>query len=351
MTSDDLRCQCQKAFTRLQELHGRARADLARNSEKLDLTFTRFDWIERPRPMTAIDGSYRKLWHDHQTNSSLFLFRAAALNYEFTDDEKLALVDVELLDRVVLLPTDTALSEGSTDLENKLTAALLDFAGRDPRDQSILISGYQRFFEQQLALKMAHEKQQQIITLDGALATLNVEPLRNQLHQLGKVIVKNDHWLIGVTKVNRTKTWNRIFTDEQVVSRQGPSDTLAFVPWNPPRIDWIARIGHAYFAYLHPKALKWFRVDIFPEEMVPKELFAALAQYAKDLRLPGYPIPLTEAHRACKMIRTTSVIPEHVLLESGLSADIPTELLLLGLLDQFERASGGFHERLDKMTK
>ena len=74
-----------------------------------------------------------------------------------------------------------------------------------------------------------------------------------------------------------------LFTDEEVIARSAPNESMAFVPWKPPQINWIARIGLALFARFHPKALKWFRVDLFPDNLSPATVFPALAQFSKDL--------------------------------------------------------------------
>jgi hypothetical protein len=358
MTAEDLQRQCQQAFALLKEIHRRATLTLPQESEETDLKYTEFHWDGHPRPMTAIDGSYRKIWHDWRTDSSIFLFRVAATTYEYEAPEILKLANVDLIDRITLVTRDKgALKEQDRNnlaLEAKLNMALLNFAsggsrhaGGD-REMALLASGFQEFYEHQLALKLAHETRGQLLAVDGALAALKVQPLQAQIHRLGGIAQRHDHWLVGVTKVNRTKSMNRPFTDEEVISCCAPDEAMAFVPWKPPHINWIVSIGTSFFARFHPKALKWFRVDLFPEELAPATIFSTLAQYSKDLRLPGYPVPLSEAHRICKMIRNVDVIPEHALLEAGLEADLTPEQLMAGLTDQYERVAGGFHERLDR---
>lgn len=357
MTAEDLRQQCQQAFGLLKGIHRRATIALRRDSEETNLEFTRFTWDGLPRPMTAIDGSYRKLWHDQQTDSSIYLFRVAATTYVYEPPHALRLTNVELIDRIALLTRDIGALQKQAELtlEVKLNIALLKFAAGGvgysnggAREMALLASGFQEFYEHQLALKLAHDTQRHLLAIDGALATLKVQPLQAQLNRLGGIAQRHDHWLVGVTKVNRTKSLNQSFTDEEVIACCAPNETMAFVPWKPPHINWINQIGESFFARFHPKALKWFRVDLFPKTVGPVTAFPSVAQYAKDLQLPGYPVPLAEAHRICKMIRTVDVVPEQILLESGLNAAFTPDQLMTGLSDQYERIAGGFHEQLDR---
>ncbi|MHA2274079.1 MAG: hypothetical protein ACXACI_19760 [Candidatus Hodarchaeales archaeon] len=357
MTAETLRNQCQQAFSLLKDIHRRATIALMRTTDETAFDFTKFGWDDNPRPMIAIDGSYRKLWHDLQTDSSIYLFRVAATSYVYEAPQALKLLDVKLIDHVTLLTRDNGAlkQQDGLNLEAKLNMALLNFAAGDARhtsggarEMALLASGFQEFYEHQLALNLAHETKGHLLAIDGSLATLKVQPLQAQLNRLAGIARRHDHWLVGITKVNRTKTMNHLFTDEEVIARSAPNESMAFVPWKPPQINWIARIGLALFARFHPKALKWFRVDLFPDNLSPATVFPALAQFSKDLRLPGYPVPLLEAHRICKMIRNVEIIPESVILESGLDAALTPEELLAGLTDSYERVAGGFHEQLDR---
>lgn len=351
MISEDLRSQCQQAFEKLRRIHRRAIIRLEREREQSTPEFSKFYWNEDPRPMIAIDGSYRELWHDNQTDSGLYLFRAAGTIYEFSPSQELKLMNVESMNQIVLLSKDKGALKEETSLETDLNKAILNFAGSGPRDMTVVASGFQQLYELQLALKLAYGTQRHFIALDGALATLKVPLLQKQLQQLCGLAERNEHWLVGVTKVNRTKNWNKTFTDEEVIAQYAPHDIMAYAPWEPPRINWIERIGSSYFARLHPKALKWFRIDLFPETPSASMIFPELAQYSKDLRLPGYPVPLSEAHRICKMIRSVEIVPEGIILEAGLDAKLSPNQLMTGLTDYHERVAGGFHERLDLMTK
>ena len=89
MISEDLRTQCQQAFEQLKRIHRRATVRLEREREQLEPDVFEFDWSEQPRPMIAIDGSYRELWHDNLTDSGLYLFRAAATTYVFYSPQDL----------------------------------------------------------------------------------------------------------------------------------------------------------------------------------------------------------------------------------------------------------------------
>ncbi len=349
MSSEDLRTQCFQVFTRIQELHKQASVQLEENKEVLDLEAIKFNLDQDPRPMIAVDGSFRKLWHDIKTQSEIFLFRAAGMNYCTKDNQRLILQDVEVMDQIVLITNEQGVEVPDSDPETDLNIALINFSGKGPREQTLLYSGFQHYFELTLALKMANKNREHIIALDGTLSVLRVDPLEDLLHKLATLVDQKNHWLVGISKTNRTRTFNRLLTDEQTISQFVGKADCCYVPWTPPRIDWIESIGDSYFVHLHPQALKWFRADLY--SVTPEELFPSLATYAKDLRMPGYPAPLTEAHQICKIIRNLDVIPDQLIFDTGIEANLPIEQLMAGLTDHYARVQGGIHERLDLMTK
>src|SRR5256886_15613095 len=78
-----------------------------------------------------------------------------------------------------------------------------------------------------------------------------------------------------------------------------PHDALAYAraPKAAEALKEGLLFGDIYYARLHPRARKWFRVDLGTFRDRPDEAFGQLASYGKSLVSVGYPWPLIEAHR------------------------------------------------------
>ncbi|MDD2473234.1 MAG: DNA double-strand break repair nuclease NurA, partial [Methanoculleus sp.] len=65
--------------------------------------------------------------------------------------------------------------------------------------------------------------------------------------------------------------------------------------------------GEQYVARLHPRAQRAFKVEIpkyYSQDLV-EEVFSALASFADDGRVTGYPYPLLDAHLTTRIGKDT----------------------------------------------
>ena len=100
--------------------------------------------------------------------------------------------------------------------------------------------------------------------------------------------------------------------------------------------------GEQYVARLHPRAERAFKVEIpafYSAEMVER-VFSALAAYADDGRVTGYPYPLLDAHL------TTRIGIDAV---EQVRQDIIRNMDLLGMsLADYTGIFGDYHDEFDR---
>ncbi|WP_214084046.1 DNA double-strand break repair nuclease NurA [Methanoculleus sp.] len=100
--------------------------------------------------------------------------------------------------------------------------------------------------------------------------------------------------------------------------------------------------GEQYVARLHPRAQRAFKVEIpkyYSPEMVEK-VFSALAFFADDGRVTGYPYPLLDAHLTTKIGRDAV---------DQVRQDIIREMDLLGMsLADYTGIFGDYHDEFDR---
>ncbi|WP_292517497.1 DNA double-strand break repair nuclease NurA [Methanoculleus sp.] len=100
--------------------------------------------------------------------------------------------------------------------------------------------------------------------------------------------------------------------------------------------------GEQYVARLHPRAERAFKVEIpkyYSPEMVDR-VFSALASFADDGRVPGYPYPLLDAHL------TTKIGKDAV---DQVRQDIIRGMDLLGMnLADYTGIFGDYHDEFDR---
>ncbi|WP_250987359.1 DNA double-strand break repair nuclease NurA [Methanoculleus oceani] len=100
--------------------------------------------------------------------------------------------------------------------------------------------------------------------------------------------------------------------------------------------------GEQYVARLHPRAQRAFKVEIpkyYSPEMV-EEVFSALAFFADDGRVTGYPYPLLDAHLTTKIGRDAV---------EQVRQDIIRSMDLLGMnLADYTGIFGDYHDEFDR---
>jgi len=100
--------------------------------------------------------------------------------------------------------------------------------------------------------------------------------------------------------------------------------------------------GEQYVARLHPRARRAFKVEIpkyYSPEMV-EQVFSALASFADDGRVTGYPYPLLDAHLTTKIGKDTV---------DQVRQDIIRGMDLLGMsLADYTGIFGDYHDEFDR---
>jgi hypothetical protein len=109
--------------------------------------------------------------------------------------------------------------------------------------------------------------------------------------------------------------------------------------------------GDIYYARLHPRARKWFRVDLGTFRDRPDEAFGQLAAYGKSLVSVGYPWPLIEAHRMAVTVRQLKPMYQESVMKMALRMGLDVRTVLDGLTQVEGRRRSAFHEYLDKVAR
>src|SRR5436309_2056712 len=109
--------------------------------------------------------------------------------------------------------------------------------------------------------------------------------------------------------------------------------------------------GDIYYARLHPRARKWFRVDLGTFRDRPDEAFGQLAAYGKSLVSVGYPWPLIEAHRMAVTVRQLKPVHQETVMKMALRMGLDVRTILDGLTQVEGRKRSAFHEYLDKVAR
>src|SRR5207249_3793819 len=109
-------------------------------------------------------------------------------------------------------------------------------------------------------------------------------------------VEKRGHLLVGISKDSQLHAFGHTLTDEELMARcqnRLPHDALAYAraPKAAEALKEGLLYGDIYYARLHPRARKWFRVDLGTFRDRPDEAFGQLAAYGKSLVSVGYPWP------------------------------------------------------------
>ncbi|MFQ5986412.1 MAG: DNA double-strand break repair nuclease NurA [Thermoplasmata archaeon] len=295
-----------------------------------------FQVAETPRDLVAVDGSYSFLWN----SSSLWLavVKVGALFYR---DGRIQ--GIEKLEKPVVIST----REGFPN-EDDLQATVFRLTRGAKEQHREIVNELRKYYEHQIALEAARAGKDLILALDGSLASFPKET--DRLGDVMRACEERGHLLVGVSKDSTTHAFRSPLTDEELLR---PHAGRAFVRV-PEEFEQRQRgllHGDVYFARLHPKAPKWFRVDIGTCKDAPDRVFAELAAYCASPLCVGYPRPLFEAHRFAVTIRQMREMYEDAIVKEGVRLGMPISLLVDGLTSMEGARRGAFHEYLDKVTR
>jgi len=170
------------------------------------------------------------------------------------------------------------------------------------------------------------------------------------------VCEKRGHLLVGISKDSQLHAFGHVLTDEELMARcqdRLPPDALAYA--RAPKAAETEKegllYGDIYYARLHPRARKWFRVDLGTFRDRPDEAFGQLSAYGKSLVSVGYPWPLIEAHRMAVTVRQLKPVYQETVMKMALRMGLDVRTILDGLTQVEGRKRSAFHEYLDKVAR
>src|SRR5437870_6936544 len=176
------------------------------------------------------------------------------------------------------------------------------------------------------------------------------------MERLVEVCEKRGHLLVGISKDSQLHAFGHVLTDEELMARcqdRLPPDALAYA--RAPKAAEVEKegllYGDIYYARLHPRARKWFRVDLGTFRDRPDEAFGQLSSFGKSLVSVGYPWPLIEAHRMAVTVRQLKPVYQESVLKMALRMGLDVRTILDGLTQVEGRKRSAFHEYLDKVAR
>ena len=292
---------------------------------------------EKPLNLIAIDGSATFIFN--VSTLWLGIIRVCALEYEFENGYYLR--DRREEEYVEIISTHKALN----DIQDKL---LRNFPFATP---NFIINELRRLYEINLLRKIAEEKKNVIIAMDGALTTTFLKGLDEEVKKILEICKKNENLLIGVAKDSKTHAFHHSITDVELLERKAKDKDYCYVELPE---SFIKRCkpplyGKAYFARLFPKA-RWFRIDI-ANEVPPELVFSQLSCYARSKLSLGYVYPLVEAHKLAIKVNQLREIYEERFKEEALRKGIPLHEILGGITNAEGRSYGAYHTYLDEISE
>ncbi len=242
------------------------------------------------RPVTAIDGSNATVYSTPFFN--LIVCRGAMPGYQNQERSSLRLTSWRIF----------RIGEGQ---DEDYTELYSEYFGRAP--DALLETGntlaaeaaFRDTIEYGLAVIAARESEPgTLLLLDGALYAEH--PSHTAILEEIKGICRERGLLLAAVTKNAGATWDGVHPIVPAAMRAAGELGI-----RPP---WYLRIEEGYVACLHPRAERAFLVTLphgYSEEEVAA-VFSALASYAGDGRVVGYPYPLMDAHRQA-VIRSDQV--------------------------------------------
>ncbi len=295
---------------------------------------------EAPRDLVAVDGSYSFLW----SVSSMWLavVRVGYLRYRLADGA-FRKVGFERVDSSILVST----KEDLVAEQDELHRMLFDATRHSSNQHADMVNEYRRYLEGEMARVAAEKNEGAILALDGSLASFPKE-----LDNLGAVVdacADHDLVLVGVSKDSTTHAFGSPLTDEEVLDGEEPA--YVRVPRSFEKAQRGLLHGDVYFAKLHRRAPKWFRVDVGTYRDDPDFVFSQLTPYSMSALSLGYPYPLMEAHRFAVTVRQFKSMYEGEVIRQAVRLGADVSEVVAGLTQIEGRRRSAFHEYLDKVAR
>jgi hypothetical protein len=206
-----------------------------------------------------------------------------------------------------------------------------------------------------MTLKVAIEHHGIAIFYDGSFTMLGKENAArretwNKIVHIIEACEANGNVLVGLSKDSSLKTINNLIIDEKVLE-QYSMKKLDFTGYYLLEEGQSTGTG-ACFARLHPKALKWLRVDfMYTPQMSIEEILETVACYSQVNDLPGTPFPPLTAHDVAVKIRQYKDLFEQQFMTMLGKEGMSSSNIISGLTDvNGKLVSGTFHDHLDNFT-
>ena len=311
------------------------------------LEFRRFSEVDKPMDMMAVDGSYTFLFN--RSSWWLASISVGLLRYAFSGTH-FSKKDWRMVQRVVSVCTHEPYVAKQSDLYK----ALYEFTRGSKEQHKDMVNEWRRFYEGQLAVKIAEESERCIIALDGTLSSFP-----KQFDFIGRLIEiceRKGHLLIGVSKDSQLHAFGGALTDEDLLRREGESladGALAFIraPEEFERKQKALLYGDVYYCRFHSRSPKWFRVDLGTMKGEPEKAFGQVAPYCRSMLAVGYPLPLVEAHRMAVTVRQLRSVYQEQVMRQAIRMGMDPMEVLDGLTEIEGRKKSAFHEYLDRLSR
>ena len=310
--------------------------------------FRTFRGADPAKDMIAVDGSYSFLLN--LSSWWLALISVGLLRYAF-DGHAFRRKDWRLVQRMVGVSTYEEFVRTQDELHKSLFEFTKERREEQPRD---MVNEYRRLIEGQTAVNFADDLEGGIVAVDGTLSEFPKQ--FSVMERLVQVCEKRGHLLVGISKDSQLHAFGHTLTDEELMARcqdRLPHDALAYAraPKAAEAVKEGLLYGDIYYVRLHPRARKWFRVDLGTFRDRPDEAFGQLAAYAKSLVSVGYPWPLIEAHRMAVTVRQLKPVYQESVIKMALRMGLDVRTVLDGLTQVEGRKRSAFHEYLDKVAR
>ncbi len=310
--------------------------------------FRTFRCAETAKDMIAVDGSYSFLLN--LSSWWLALISVGLLRYAF-DGTAFRRKDWRLVQRMVGVSTFAEFVASQDELHRSLFEFTKERREEQPRD---MVNEYRRLIEGQTAINFADDLEDCIVAVDGTLSEFPKQ--FSVMQRLVEVCEKRGHLLVGISKDSQLHAFGHVLTDEELMARcqdRLPHDALAYA--RAPKAAETEKegllYGDIYYARLHPRARKWFRVDLGTFRDRPDEAFGQLSSFGKSLVSVGYPWPLIEAHRMAVTVRQLKPVYQESVMKMALRMGLDVRTILDGLTQVEGRKRSAFHEYLDKVAR
>ncbi|MBN2155817.1 MAG: hypothetical protein JW776_07220 [Candidatus Lokiarchaeota archaeon] len=313
--------------------------------------------VENIPPCIAVDGSYTFLFSLLGADTWIVLFRIALMEYKISrKNSKIHYLQnspPKYFDHLTVISFHPDILKQQLSIYREIASGTVQY---QERKASLFASSLLSYYEQRALEKITEERSNCIILKDGALLSYKALPRTSMYEPILKNCRENAIQFGGISKSTQMRFFKNIFTDDYFLTRfyNRRFPQPSYIPISENYFKTQTRYdvwGKVYLAKLHEAAPKWFRVDIGYDAENTQALFSALGAYSKYHLLPGYPIPLIEAHKLAKSVRDLKGLYEGELIDYLKQIGISPEEFITGEVDFEGREYGSFHDLLDQLSK